>query len=254
MSRRDWGMATLVLVAGLSFACGADAKSDTMPPRRLSATEHHNEALRHDREASERERVAQAGTGESAGGGTASHGCFDQPVPIPDPELGGEDVPVLRPCWSAEIRPTSDSERESSQHRRQAARHREEAAALWRAERQACAGLGQDEISHSPFFHRADIERVEPVRSGSRVLGARVLFRQVRGLDAAWMRKAIACHQARAAALGFPPRVMSYCPLMVAPTHATVEPRGDRISVTVTAERDEDAAAVLGRAQALLGK
>jgi hypothetical protein len=252
MSRNDWGMAILALGAAVSAACGSDARSDTMPPRRLSATEHHNEALRHDREANQ--RVAQAPVGESAGAGTASYGCFDQPVPIPDPELGGEDVPVLRPCWSAEIRPTSDSERESSEHRRQATRHHEQAAALWRAERQACAGMGQDEISHSPFFHRADIERVDPVRSGSRVIGARVQFRQVRGLDAAWMRKAIACHQARAAALGFPPRVMSYCPLMVAPTSVTVEPRGDRISVTVTAERDEDAAAVLGRARALVSK
>jgi len=86
------------------------------------------------------------------------------------------------------------------------------------------------------------------------VIGARVLFRRVRGLDAGWMRRAVACHQARAAALGYPPRVMSYCPLMVAPTTATVEVSGDLIAVTITARRDEDAAAVLGRARALLGR
>jgi hypothetical protein len=45
---------------------------------------------------------------------------------------------------------------------------------------------------------------------------------------------------------------MSDSPIMVAPSVAVVEARGDLIAVTITARRDEDAAAVLGRAKALL--
>lgn len=47
--------------------------------------------------------------------------------------------------------------------RKEAARHRTVAASLLRAERAACQGLGEDEMSHSPFFHREDILRAEEV-------------------------------------------------------------------------------------------
>jgi hypothetical protein len=249
-----WGrhyprVVVIAAAAAASAACGSQAK-ETMPPRHLSATEHDTEAKRHDREATEHDRASGRSRGEAARGGGGEYGCYDQQ--IPDPELGGERVAVLRPCWTSEIRPTSDSQRAPADHRREARRHREIAASLRRAEREACAGMGENETSHSPFFHREDITQVEPVRAHGRVAGALVLFRRVRGLDVDWMRRSIACHQARAAALGYPPRVMSYCPLMIAPTTAQVDLRGDQIAVTITAKRDEDAAAVLGRARALV--
>lgn len=251
MSR--WLTIAVALLSGAACAACASGRTQTMPPRHLSATEHDQEARRHERAARDQERVARAsGRGESASGGAAPYGCYDQQ--LPDPDLGGERVPVLRPCWTSETRQTGDRERDADEHRREAARHRKMAASLLRAERDACAGLGRDEISHSPFFHREDIARVDPVRSGGRVVGARVVFRRVRGLDSSWMRKAIDCHRARAAALGYPPREMTYCPLMAAPTEVAVDVRADQIAVTITARRDEDAAAVLGRAQALLDK
>ncbi|HKE16001.1 MAG TPA: hypothetical protein VKB80_14095 [Kofleriaceae bacterium] len=240
----------MAVAAAASAACGSQAVQ-TMPPRHLSATEHDSEAQRHERAASEQDRAARArARGEAARGGGGDYGCYDQE--IPDPELGGERVAVLRPCWTSDIKPTSDSERAAALHRRQAIRHRDMAASLRRAERDACAGLGAAEIGQSPFFHREDIAGVEPVRDHGRIAGAVVLFRQVRGLDVDWMRKSIACHQARAAALGYPPRVTSYSPLMVAPARAQVDLRGHQIAVTITARRDEDAAAILGRARALV--
>ncbi|HWM87406.1 MAG TPA: hypothetical protein VNO33_16250 [Kofleriaceae bacterium] len=232
-------------------ACGAGESKETMPPRHLSANEHQREALRHDREARLGDGARKA-TAEGSAGAGQDYGCYDKAVP--DPETGGERMPVLRPCWTAGTSGDSDEERSAADHRRLASRHRTMAAALWRAEQKACAGLPESEISQSPFIHREDVVRVEPLRAGQRAAGARVVFRAVRGLDATWMRRSVACHQARAAALGYPPQVMSYCPLMAAPTTASVEQRGGEITVTIRTERDEDGAAVLSRARALLAR
>lgn len=242
-----------VAAAAAAAACGSSApKQDSMPPQHLSASQHHAEAVRHDREASAEESAFRDRRRLEASGASPSIECFDQQVP--DPQSGGERLQVLRPCWTMETRPTSDQRRDAAQHRRLAAQHRAMAAALWRTETEACAGLGEDEMSHSPFFHRDDILRVEPLRTGARVSGARVSFRKVPGLDAAWMRKAVACHQARAAAMGYPPGEMSYCPLMAGPTRAVVDERGETITVTITASSDTDAAVVLGRAQDLIAR
>jgi hypothetical protein len=159
---------------------------------------------------------------------------------------------VLRPCWTSEQRPSRHQLDEARTDREEAARHRSVAASMLRAEREACAGLGDDEMSHSPFFHKEDILRVDEVRVDGELHGARVLFQKVPGLDAPWLRRAIACHQARAAAMGYDPQVMSYCPLMVAPTTITVEAMGGITAVTIVARRDWEIAAVVGRAQALV--
>jgi hypothetical protein len=147
--------------------------------------------------------------------------------------------------------PLGAQRRAAIEHRREADRHRTIAASLRRAERESCTGLGEDERSHSPFFHREDILRVEPVLSGGALRGARVSFRRVPGLSAAWMRQALACHQSRAAALGYPATVMAYCPLMLAPTSVTVEETATALVVTLRADRDEQAAAIHARARAL---
>jgi hypothetical protein len=237
--------------AALTAACGTAAtKQDQMPPQRLSASQHQAVAQRHDREARAQESAFQERRRLEASGAGPSVECFDQQVP--EPQSGGERLRVLRPCWTMETHPTADQRRAAAEHRRLAAHHRALAASLWRAESEACAGLGEDEISHSPFFHRDDILRVEPMREGDRVAGARVIFRKVRGLDTAWMRRAVACHQARAAAMGYPPESMSYCPLMAGPTRAAVVERGGEIAVTITASSDLDGAVVLGRAQELV--
>jgi len=93
---------------------------------------------------------------------------------------------------------------------------------------------------------------VDEVRTGGELHGARVLFKKVPGLEVGWMRRAISCHQARAAAMGYSPTFMSYCPLMIAPTSVTVEDLGGLIAVTIAARRDWEIAAVVGRATDLV--
>jgi hypothetical protein len=237
-----WAPLALVLAAG----CGAPAQ-EAMPPRHISASQHDQEARRHERQA--RQSQGAPARGEQAPGGQSSYGCFDQAMPEPD--SGGQRVPVLRPCWTAKTQPASDRERDGAAHRRQAARHHAMAATLWRAERRACAGLDGADAARSPFSRRGDIVRVAPLRAGGRVTGARVVFRRADGLDPDWMRRSIACQQARAAAQGYPAR-SGGGPIAVAPTRATVAASADEIAVSITAARDEDAAAVLGRAEALV--
>jgi hypothetical protein len=249
MSRHHLLSGLAIAVTAATGACGS-GPPQTMPRRHLSATAHHTEAERHDREASAGERTAQVRRRGEASGGGDEYGCYDREVP--DPDLGGERVQVLRPCWTEQTRQASPDRTDAAEHRRLARKHREQADALTRAERRACRGLRAAEIERGPFSAREEVARVEPLESDGRTIGARVLFRRARGLDPERMRRAVACHQARAAALGYPPRVMSESPLMVAPTVAVVDARGDLIAVTITARRDEDAAAVLGRARALL--
>ncbi|HEU5060817.1 MAG TPA: hypothetical protein VFU21_30010 [Kofleriaceae bacterium] len=226
----------------LAGACGGTQQQ----PERLSVGENLAEAERHDREATRHERD-YARIRQAEGGRIQ---CYDQRTA--DPSSGGEPVRVLRPCWTREEPPSRHHLDEARAQREEAARHRAVAASLLRAERSACKGLGEDEMSHSPFYHREDILRVDEVRVDGELHGARVLFAKVPGLNAGWLRRAIACHQARAAAMGYPTREMSYCPLMAAPTSATVEEYGGTIAVTVIARRDWEIAALVGRAKALV--
>lgn len=225
----------------LAAACGGAAEQQ---PERLSASQHDTEASRHEREAAEHQRAYDDSRRAEGFGPTLK--CYD--TPMPDPTSGGEPIRVLRPCWTGEQHPARFQLDEAELDRREAARHRAVAATMRRAERDACRGLGEAEVSHSPFFHRDDILRVEEVRVDGILRGARIIFRKVSGLDVAWMDRALFCHQARAAALGYDPRMMSYCPVMVAPTSYTVVEQRGEIVVTLAARGDQDVALVTGRA------
>lgn len=214
----------------------------------MSATEHRQAARAHDRAAEQHEAAALSREQQDPNADTR---CFDQPLEGVA-ESGGERYELLRPCWTALTSPSARERREAMRHREIAAAHRARARALQEAERDHCAGLGADERSHSPFYHRSDILRVEPYREGGALRGARVLFRRVPGLTVAWMRKALACHMARAAALGYPTDFMPYCPAVLPSVAVEVVDTGDAIAVVVRSERDDIAAAVLGRAQDLV--
>jgi hypothetical protein len=236
---RPWGPVTVAL---MTIACGGGQPQ----PERLSVADNLAEASRHEREAAEHERLyAQSRRAEGN-----PNFCYDQRTPFPPTD--GEPARVLRPCWTREQRPSREQLEEAAADRREAARHRAVATSMLGAEREACSGLGEDEMSHSPFFHREDILRVEQVRVDGELHGARVVFGRVRGLGVGWLRRAIACHQARAAAMGYPQKEMRYCPLMAAPTTVTVEDLGETIAVTIIARRDWEIAAVVGRAESLL--
>ena len=123
---------------------------------------------------------------------------------------------------------------------------------LVEAEAQRCEGIGVDEREHSPFFHRDDIRSVEPLSVQGQVQGARVWFRKVPGLTVEWMRRDIACHLARAAAMGYSTSEMPYCPLMLEGVSAEITEVPEGIIVELRAPRAAIARAVLGRAEDLL--
>jgi hypothetical protein len=231
----------------LCASCGGSKPPAHNEP--LSAEQHEAEARRHEAEAREHDKTAASLAASEESGEIPR--CLDQPL-AGQPTSGTERLQLMRPCWTSEQAPSATQRREAKRDREAAAEHRRMAATLRRAEAEACSGLGVDEISHSPFHHTADILAVEAVKKGKELLGARVTFRKVPGLDAAWMRKAVTCHQARAAALGYDPSEMPYCPLHAGPTDVDVEDLGDAVVVTVKGKNDLTAAIILGRANDLV--
>ena len=79
-----------------------------------------------------------------------------------------------------------------------------------------------------------------------------VVFKPVPGLTAAYMRKAIACQQARFAFAGMPASFMPEDPTLLDNTKATVFERGGHLEVLITTESDVEGAVSFARAQDLL--
>src|SRR5690349_3918741 len=111
MKIRGW------LLALSMIGCGGAAENR---PERLSAAQHEAEALQHEREAGMHMQAYVDSRREQASSG-ALH-CYDKP--IPDPTSGGEPLPVLRPCWTDEERPSRFQLDEAERDRAEAARHR----------------------------------------------------------------------------------------------------------------------------------
>jgi hypothetical protein len=231
--------------------CASPRPIDPGHNRPLSAQEHLTEAERHDREANAQGASYDPEARVPRGAPGAPIECFDRPL-AGMPHSGTEPLPLVRPCWSTHTAAIGDREKVARVHRHAAAEHRGMAAVLFRVEREACAGLGEDEISHSPFYHREDILQVEPIHEDGALRGARVTFRPVPGLTLKWLRTSVDCHLARAAVMGYSSRYMSYCPLMLEGVTAEVERLEYGFRVTVRARSDEIAAAVLGRVRDLL--
>ena len=239
MNRALGGAALLASFA--TWGCGSSQERHTAEHQPLSAKQHEAEASQH-------ERAAQAAARSYTPPEETSTElrCFDQSL-APDPTSGAEPMRIIKPCWASERGAGADKLEEAQSQRRAAADHRARARELVDAEREACRGLGEDEISHSPFFHRADIAKVTETRSDGQLVGAKTYFRKVPGLTERWMSRAVRCHQARAAVMGYNPRVMSYCPLMLEGIAASVEEDGEFIVVGLRASSEEMAAAAVGR-------
>lgn len=235
-------------VLGALVACGAP-RGGQLPPAHYSAERHLEEAARHDQLARDNVELAQqAARAEQQSGQPIE--CKDLPLEGVS-TTGGEPLEILRPCWTSVTSPSAHYEARARRHRERAAWHRTRASALVETERLACAGLGEAEIATSPFAQREDILRVEEHREHGALHGARVVFRKLPGLDATFMHKSIRCHYARAAALGFPADYMTGCPATLPDVRISVAETVDGIVVTISSDRDEMAAAVLGLASDL---
>lgn len=186
--------------------------------------------------------------------GTRPH---DMSAAAHDEAAGSEDVAASAgaPGWTGGER----DEAAMAEHRRLAAVHRAAAEALREAEASACVGVSDDDRDMSPFEHTADIVGVadleEELHAGRstvpHVVGATITIAAVRGLTAEWLRRSIACHLARNAALGHDVPEMPDCPLVPRGVTATVRSVGDAFAIDVHADTPEGVQEVLRRARSL---
>ncbi|MBK9034721.1 MAG: hypothetical protein IPL61_26230 [Myxococcales bacterium] len=207
-----------------------------------------DEAAAHDRAAAAHERAAN----EARRSGSGGYACGDRAL-SDQTTTGGEPVTRWVPCWSVEQEGSAEHEAAAERLRTEAREHRAIARTLVDVERTFCAILVDDELTHTPLFHRDDIASVEPYREDDRVVGARVTFKRVRGLDADYLRQALLCHRARMATLGYPATYMAYDPSMLAHSHIAVDERGGPVVLTVRGDDEVTAAVVWSRAEALVG-
>jgi hypothetical protein len=147
-------------------------------------------------------------------------------------------------CWRDVVNPTKEHEELAEKHRKLAAQHRAASDALVAAEKQACAGLDDEDRDESPFAHKDDIKSVSRLRGEVQTAGgltpggwegATILFRAVPGLTAPFFQRIIDCHLARNSAVGHDAasQEMEYCPLTLKGAQATVREEGSGFAVDI---------------------
>jgi hypothetical protein len=161
-------------------------------------------------------------------------------------------------CWTSTGSPTPETLKQEARHRRMAADHRAASQALRDAEAQACAGIPEQDRDMSPFEHREDIARVEPIEmslggkvGGFRMTGVTIEVRAVPGMTAEWLQRVVDCHIARNASMGYAMPEMSDCPLMLKNVTATVTSTGRGFAVAVRSADVGTLREVQRRAEAL---
>jgi hypothetical protein len=234
-----------LVILGLS-ACGGGSR---VPPRQLGVAEGLAEAERCEQDADRHEQVAD----EIAAAGGARAGCGDV-VLADQPRSGSDPVVMLAPCWTGEQDVVTRHLEEAERLRAEASAHRAHARELLAAEDAACAAVPYDELTHTPFAHTSDLAAVTAELDGDRVSGARIQFRPVEGLTTSWLRTAIACHHARAAARGYDPTYMGYDPSVLAGAVTEVTEADDGIVVVIRSSDDATALSIYGRAEDLLSE
>lgn len=229
---------TLTCCALLVLGCAAPQAPDAQPSD-LSA-------LQHDAMARGETRKAEI------------HDNQYEPMAGKHQRCGGEGAV----CWASARNPTNHHRREAEHHRNMAADHRAASRALRDAEAQACAGIPEEDRDMSPFDHREDIARVEPLQASigteqtpsTRMAGASIFFNAVPGMTVAWLQHEVDCHLARNAALGHDVPEMAYCPLVPEGVSAIVTATTDGFAVAVRADNPDTAKEVLRRAQSLVAQ
>ncbi len=241
-------MRTILSTTIALVAAGACGGPDRLPATPLSVTDHLLEAEQHDAEARQHDQQARAA--EPGASAASAKACQDRV--LADQAVSGGQRLGIQPCWASEEATVERHRASADRLRAHAAEHRAHAHDLLAAERAACAGLDPAEIDHSPFAHHEEIAAVAAELDGDRLRGARVRFAAVPGLSADWMRSALACHHARAAALGFDPTYLSDCPSTVAGAETTVLEQDGDLVVVVRAKDEAAALIIYARAEALL--
>jgi len=237
----------LVLITFAVAACGSPRTPLVQHPRGYAA--HMEAADAHSDKAEQyRQATSLPDTASSTGEG---YQCGDT-VMSDQLTSGGERLVPSVPCW--------DAAEEQAEHRRflaqrelqRAQAERRAAASLVETEQAACRGIPAAELEHSPFAHRKEIAEVIPHRVTGTLRGVLVVWKPVPGLNATWMRQAIACHRARFERLGEPATYLSDDPTLVPRATTTVAMHNGHIEVLIETADDMNAQVALGRAQDLV--
>jgi len=234
----------LLLVLALA-ACGGATKSS--PESHLGVAQNLDEARRHDAAAAALEQSAREA---APSGAPADAGCVD-PVLADQVSSGGEPLVRWVPCWTRSNGADARLQQAAAQ-RAEATRHRQRAGELVRAELDACANVSDAQFDTSVFVHVGDILAVSALIDDDRLEGARIRFRRITGLSAEWLRAAITCQQARAAASGWPSTYLAFDPTIVEGASVTVRTDDDALVVDVRAADKGAALVVYARAESLL--
>jgi len=238
-------MRAATLGALIVVSCGGQRPVLDQRPRGYAelmsdADRHEQKAEHHDRAAAELPRASPP----------ENYACGDS-VLNDQQTTGAEPITTWMPCWDPEEE-ALEAHRNAAAHERRAAREeRAEAVALARAELASCRGIPPRELAHSPLAHRKAIAEVIPHDESGEPRGVHIIFRQVPGLNARWMERAIACHRARAAVLGQDGG--SPDPTLVPGAEVTVTETGGRVSVYIRTVDSDSGALALARARALAG-
>lgn len=171
----------------------------------------------------------------------------------------GSSEPI---CWTSYANPTERHKSDADEHRRAAEQHRAAAEALRQAEAKACSGIAPEDRDISPFYHREEVVRVDPIKDPppprgpgvTPLKGATVVLRAVPGLTAEWLQRVVDCHIARNAAMGHNAPEMAYCPLVPRDVTATVTSTGDGFAVAIRSNDPTTVEDILRRANALMSR
>ena len=166
---------------------------------------------------------------------------------------GGQRLMPMVPCWD----PVEEhAQRERAAARREdhkAQQERRAAAALVETKLDACRGISDAELGHSPFAHHHAIASVIPHEVAGAMRGVRIVFKPVPALTQAWLEQAIACHRAEFERLGEPATYLSDDPTLVRGATVTVSSHRGHLEVVVETRDDVAANVALGRARDLVG-
>ncbi len=124
-------------------------------------------------------------------------------------------------------------------------------ARLAAIERTQCIGLSPRALERSPFAQDDAIAEVVPHRGGTTIRGVHVVFKPIPGLTQSWMRRAIACHQARWTTLGSPASYLAGDPTLVKGAEVRVSEVRDHLEVLISTDSPSGAQLALDRAQDL---
>lgn len=177
--------------------------------------------------------------------GTDDTRCIDQgQEPL---YSGGERTRVMMPCWTQAER-NSKLMQQADANRKAAREHREWAKQLVELEETTCARLTEIERETSPLSHVPDILSVDEYRESGKLVGATVTLRKVPGLTLEWINASMACHQARAAKVGYDREFMPLNPLSLPRTSTSAKIDGETVVVKLRSKDPVIAAELYGRA------